>query len=118
MLVLAPGLSPTLQDHGRRAGLASGIPPGGAADDLAYSLSCLVLGNPPGAAAIEQVLKGGRYQIIATSCRQASPGMAASGTWESPGEASRAIASSAARRRTSMASLADIRAAGSGPGTY
>jgi biotin-dependent carboxylase-like uncharacterized protein len=65
MLVLAPGLSPTLQDHGRRAGLASGIPPGGAADDLAYSLSCLVLGNPPGAAAIEQVLKGGRYQIIA-----------------------------------------------------
>jgi len=59
------GFSSTLQDHGRRAGLASGIPPGGAADDLAYSLSCLVLGNPPGAAAIEQVLKGGRYQIIA-----------------------------------------------------
>jgi biotin-dependent carboxylase-like uncharacterized protein len=65
MQVLTPGLSSTLQDQGRRAGLASGIPPGGAADDFAYRLNCLVLGNPPGAAVIEQILKGGRYAAVA-----------------------------------------------------
>jgi antagonist of KipI len=65
MLVLAPGLSSTLQDHGRRGGLDSGIPPGGAADDYAYRLNCLVLGNPPGAAVVEHVLKGGRYEALA-----------------------------------------------------
>jgi biotin-dependent carboxylase-like uncharacterized protein len=65
MQVLAPGLSTTLQDLGRRAGLDSGIPPGGAADDYAYRLNCLVLGNPAGAAVVEHVLKGGRYQALA-----------------------------------------------------
>jgi antagonist of KipI len=65
MLVLDPGLSSTLQDHGRRGGLDSGIPPGGAADDYAYRLNCLVLGNPAGAAVVEQVLKGGRYEALA-----------------------------------------------------
>ena len=65
MLVLAPGLSSTLQDHGRRTGLDSGIPPGGAADDYAYHLSCLILGNPVGAVAIEHVLKGGCYRALA-----------------------------------------------------
>ena len=66
MLVLAPGLSSTLQDHGRRTGLDSGIPPGGAADDYAYHLSCLILGNPVGAVAIEHVLKGGCYRALAS----------------------------------------------------
>ena len=65
MLVLAPGLSSTMQDYGRRAGIGSGIPPGGAADDYAYHLNCLVLGNPAGAAVIEHVMKGGCYQALA-----------------------------------------------------
>ena len=65
MRVLAPGLSSTLQDHGRRAGLASGVPPGGAADEYAYRLNCLVLGNPAGAAAVEHALKGGCYEALA-----------------------------------------------------
>ena len=65
MLVLAPGLSSTLQDHGRRSGLDAGIPPGGAADEYAYRLNCLLLGNPSGAAVIEHVLKGGRYEALA-----------------------------------------------------
>jgi antagonist of KipI len=65
MLVQDPGLSSTLQDRGRRGGLESGIPPGGAADDYAYRLNCLVLGNPAGAAVVEQILKGGRYQALA-----------------------------------------------------
>lgn len=64
--VLAPGLASTLQDNGRRTGLASGIPPGGAADQYAYRLNCLVLGNQPGAAVVEQVLKGGRYEALRT----------------------------------------------------
>jgi antagonist of KipI len=62
--VLAPGLASTLQDQGRRAGLESGIPPGGAADYLAFRLNGLILGNSPDCAVIEQVLKGGRYQAV------------------------------------------------------
>jgi len=65
MRVVAPGLSTTLQDHGRQAGIGSGIPPGGAADAYAYHLNCLVLGNPAGAAVVEHVLKGGCYQALA-----------------------------------------------------
>jgi len=62
--VLAPGLASTLQDQGRRAGLESGIPPGGAADYLAFRLNGLILGNSPDCAVIEQVLKGGRYEAV------------------------------------------------------
>ena len=62
--VVAPGLASTLQDQGRRAGLESGIPPGGAADYLAFRLNGLVLGNSPDCAVIEQVLKGGRYEAV------------------------------------------------------
>ncbi len=67
MRVLSPGLSSTLQDTGRREGLASGIPPGGAADYYAYRLNCLVLGNSPGTAVVEHVLKGGRYTALAAA---------------------------------------------------
>ena len=66
MRVLAPGLMTTLQDSGRRAGLESGIPPGGAADGYAYRLNCLVLGNRVGAAVVEQALKGGSYRAMTT----------------------------------------------------
>lgn len=64
MLVLRPALSSTIQGQGRRTGLDSGIPPGGAADDYAYRLNCLIVGNAIGAAAVEQVLKGGRYEAL------------------------------------------------------
>jgi antagonist of KipI len=67
MRVLAPGLMTTVQDSGRRAGLESGIPPGGAADAYAYRLNCLVLGNRAGAAVVEQALKGGSYQAMTTA---------------------------------------------------
>jgi antagonist of KipI len=66
MRVLAPGLMTTVQDSGRRAGLESGIPPGGAADAYAYRLNCVVLGNRAGAAVVEQALKGGSYQAMTT----------------------------------------------------
>jgi biotin-dependent carboxylase-like uncharacterized protein len=64
MRVVHPGLATTLQDHGRRAGLESGVPPGGAADSYAYRINCLVLGNSTASAVIEQVLKGGRYEAV------------------------------------------------------
>jgi biotin-dependent carboxylase-like uncharacterized protein len=67
MRVIDPGLSSTLQDQGRHDGLASGIPPGGAADLYAYRLNCLILGNPLGAAVVEHVLKGGRYEVLAST---------------------------------------------------
>ena len=62
--VLQPGLASTIQDDGRRAGLESGVPPGGAADRYAYRINCLVLGNAATSAVVEQTLKGGRYQAI------------------------------------------------------
>ena len=62
--VLRPGLASTIQDDGRRAGLESGVPPGGAADRYAYLINCLVLGNATTCAVVEQTLKGGRYQAI------------------------------------------------------
>jgi antagonist of KipI len=65
MRVMTPGLSSTLQDGGRRAGLDSGVPPGGAADDLAYRLNCLLLSNAPEAIVVEQALKGGSFEILA-----------------------------------------------------
>jgi antagonist of KipI len=64
MRVVRPGLASTLQDHGRRAGLESGVPPGGAADSYAYRINCLVLGNSATSPVVEQVLKGGQYQAI------------------------------------------------------
>jgi antagonist of KipI len=65
MRVLTPGLSATLQDGGRRTGLDSGLPPGGAADETAYRLNCLLLGNDQRAIVVEQVLKGGIFEILA-----------------------------------------------------
>jgi biotin-dependent carboxylase-like uncharacterized protein len=62
MRVVAPGLSSTLQDGGRRSGLESGIPPGGAADDLSYRLNCLLLDTRT--AVVEQVLVGGSFEIL------------------------------------------------------
>ena len=62
--VLQPGLASTIQDDGRRAGLESGVPPGGAADRYAYRINCLVLGNTTTSAVVEQTLKGGHYEAI------------------------------------------------------
>lgn len=55
--VLRPGLQTTVQDAGRRA-RALGVPGGGAADPLALRLANALVGNPPGAAALEVTLAG------------------------------------------------------------
>ena len=46
--VLEGGLRTTVQDMGRRGGLALGIPPSGAQDGFALRIANLLVGNPPG----------------------------------------------------------------------
>ena len=56
--IVSPGLLLTVQDRGR-AGLAHlGVPPSGAADPVAYALGNRLVGNPPGAAALEATMDG------------------------------------------------------------
>lgn len=57
MEVRRPGLQTTVQDAGRRV-RALGVPGGGAADPLALRLANALVGNPPGAAALEVTLAG------------------------------------------------------------
>lgn len=65
--VLAPGLSTTIQDLGRTAGVEVGIPAGGAADQYSHRLCNAVLGNDAGAATLEMMLLGGRFEAMRTA---------------------------------------------------
>ena len=57
--VLSPGTQTTVQDLPGRQGLwGVGVPPSGAWDDLSFTLANLAVGNPPGAAGLEAVLRG------------------------------------------------------------
>ncbi len=57
--VLAPGVATTVQDLPGRSGLwGIGVPPSGAWDDVSFRLANLAVGNPPGAAGLEAVLRG------------------------------------------------------------
>jgi biotin-dependent carboxylase-like uncharacterized protein len=56
--VVRTGLLTTLQDRGRPGYAHLGVPPSGAADDRAYELGNLLVGNVPGAAALEATLEG------------------------------------------------------------
>lgn len=56
--VVSPGLLTTVQDRGRPGLAHLGVPPSGAADPLAYELGNRLVGNPPGAAALEATLEG------------------------------------------------------------
>jgi antagonist of KipI len=61
LLVENPGWMTTVQDLGRPGFGALGVSPSGAADSVALQLGNLLLGNAPGAAALEMTLVGGRY---------------------------------------------------------
>lgn len=52
----------SLQDLGRRGYRRFGVPPGGAFDRAAVEWGNALLGNPPGAAALELLLFGGRFR--------------------------------------------------------
>ncbi|HWJ30763.1 MAG TPA: biotin-dependent carboxyltransferase family protein [Gaiellaceae bacterium] len=56
--VVSPGLLTTVQDRGRPGLAHLGVPPSGAADPVAYELGNRLVGNPPGAAALEATLDG------------------------------------------------------------
>ena len=58
IVVLEPGLLTSVQDRGRPGFAHIGVPPSGAADPLAYELGNQLVGNPPGAAALEATLVG------------------------------------------------------------
>jgi biotin-dependent carboxylase-like uncharacterized protein len=56
--VVRPGLLLTVQDRGRPGLAHLGVPPSGAADPDAYELGNRLVGNPPGAAALEATMDG------------------------------------------------------------
>jgi antagonist of KipI len=61
LVVEKPGLLTTVQDLGRPGYGPLGVSPAGAADSVALRLGNLLVGNEPGAAALEMALVGGRY---------------------------------------------------------
>jgi biotin-dependent carboxylase-like uncharacterized protein len=56
--VVRPGLLTTVQDRGRPGFAHLGVPPSGAVDAPAYEAGNRLVGNPPGAAALEATLDG------------------------------------------------------------
>ena len=61
LVVKSPGLLTTVQDLGRPGYGPIGVSPAGAADPVALRLANLLVGNEPGAAALEMTLLGGTY---------------------------------------------------------
>jgi len=61
LVVKSPGLLTTVQDLGRVGFGAIGVSPAGAADPVALRFANLLVGNQPGAAALEMTLLGGSY---------------------------------------------------------
>jgi antagonist of KipI len=61
LVVKSPGLLTTVQDLGRPGFGTIGVSPAGAADPVALRLANLLVGNAPGAAALEMTLLGGTY---------------------------------------------------------
>jgi len=61
VVVEVPGLLTTVQDLGRVGYGLLGVSPSGAADPVALRIANLLVGNQPGAAALEMTLAGGRF---------------------------------------------------------
>jgi biotin-dependent carboxylase-like uncharacterized protein len=61
--VIDPGLLTTVQDGGRPGLAHLGVPPSGAVDARAFALGNMLVGNPPGAAALEATLIGPRLRF-------------------------------------------------------
>jgi len=62
--VINPGLCSTVQDSGRAGYREWGVPLSGAFDQASFNLANALLGNPPGAAAVEMTLVGGVYEAL------------------------------------------------------
>jgi antagonist of KipI len=62
LIVLEPGIDSRIVDLGRPRSRSLGVPVGGAADRRSLMLGNALVGNPPGAAALEVTLKGPRLR--------------------------------------------------------
>jgi biotin-dependent carboxylase-like uncharacterized protein len=72
--VINPGLQTTVQDLGRTGFQDVGVPVSGALDRLSLRLANVLVGNLPGAAALEMVLQGPALEVQADSVRVALVG--------------------------------------------
>jgi biotin-dependent carboxylase-like uncharacterized protein len=70
----SPGPLATVQDLGRRGWLRFGVPAAGAMDPIGLALANALVGNPPGTAAIELTLAGGRFTVLDGPARIAVAG--------------------------------------------
>lgn len=70
----SPGPLTTVQDLGRRGWLRFGVPAAGAMDPSGLVLANALVGNPPGTAALELTLAGGRFTVLDGPARIAVAG--------------------------------------------
>ena len=78
LLVIAPGLSTTVQDRGRTGWQRLGVPVSGALDALALAAANVVAGNGPWEAALECLYRGCEVEVAADGVRLAVAGSGAS----------------------------------------
>jgi biotin-dependent carboxylase-like uncharacterized protein len=73
--VVAPGLRAVVQDGGRRAVAAVGVPAAGPADPVSFALANRLTGNAPGSGALELTGGGARLRCLG-ACHVAAVGAA------------------------------------------
>ena len=76
--VIAPGLHTTIQDSGRIGFQDVGVPASGPLDRISFRLANTLVGNPPGAPALEMLLQGPTLKVLANTVRIALVGCSAS----------------------------------------
>jgi biotin-dependent carboxylase-like uncharacterized protein len=74
LVIRSAGPATSLQDAGRFGWQRFGVGPAGAADRLSLALANILVGNPPGVAAIEFALAGGCVEVAGGSVRVAVAG--------------------------------------------
>ncbi|MBM3508610.1 MAG: biotin-dependent carboxyltransferase family protein [Alphaproteobacteria bacterium] len=74
LIVVKAGAHSTLQDRGRFGFLRYGVATAGAFDDLYLAIANRLVGNDPGAAAIEMTFTGDTLRVEAERCRVAFAG--------------------------------------------
>ncbi len=74
LVVVAPGLSTSIQDLGRFGFQHAGVPESGALDPIAMRLANLLVGNEPGAGTLECLYIGPTLTVAADSVRLAFAG--------------------------------------------
>lgn len=87
--MLAPGLHTTVQDGGRRGFRAFGVPVSGPLDRVSFQLANALAGNPPDAPALEILIQGPGFEVVAAAVRIALVG--GSGGLEISGQEKRIV---------------------------